>query len=148
MFALKRFLVSIIGAGALTVGGVAAAAPAPAQPVFQEGLVNVNVSGNVIQVPVAVALNLCDVNVAVLAEIQDAGGACEADASAGAQNGGNQGGGPVTQTGLVNVNVSGNTIQVPLAVAANICDVNVAVLAAIVDTAASCDAHAGSQANA
>jgi hypothetical protein len=32
------------------------------------------------------------------------------------------------QTGLVNVNVEGNTVQVPISVAANVCDVDVAVL--------------------
>jgi hypothetical protein len=32
------------------------------------------------------------------------------------------------QAGLVNVNVEGNTVQVPISVAANVCDVDVAVL--------------------
>ena len=145
---IKRFLVSTIGAGALTVGGVATAAPAPAEPVFQEGLVNVNIQDVTVQVPVAVALNLCDVNVAVLADVIDQAGSCDAVAESDAESHGNQGGGPVAQSGLVNVNVSGVIIQVPAAVAANICDVNVAVLAELVDSADSCDAHAGSQAGA
>lgn len=42
----------------------------------------------------------------------------------------------------------GNVIQVPVAVAANICDVNVAVLAEIADAGGTCDAQAGSQARA
>jgi hypothetical protein len=32
------------------------------------------------------------------------------------------------QTGLVNINVEGNTVQVPVSVAANVCGINVAVL--------------------
>jgi hypothetical protein len=34
------------------------------------------------------------------------------------------------QTGLVNVSVEGNTVQVPVSVAANVCGVSVAVLVA------------------
>jgi len=83
VFSIKRLLVSVIGAGALTVGGVAVATPAPAQPVFQEGLVNVNVQDVTVQVPAAVAANICDVNVGVIAEIVDTGGSC--DAHAGSQ---------------------------------------------------------------
>ena len=46
------------------------------------------------------------------------------------------------------MNVSGVTVQVPLAVAANICDVNVAVLVDLIDdAAASCDADASAVAH-
>lgn len=46
------------------------------------------------------------------------------------------------QRGLVNVNIGDVTIQLPIGVAANVCDVNAAVLAAaIVDTgSAECNA--------
>ena len=65
-------------------------------------------------------------------------------------------GGPVVTGGLVNVtivdaiDINRNTVQIPVAAAANVCDVNVAILlAAIEDTGtANCDARAGSRANA
>ena len=41
-----------------------AAAPAPAAN--QEGLVNVSVTDNTVQVPIGIAANVCDVTVAVL----------------------------------------------------------------------------------
>ena len=46
------------------------------------------------------------------------------------------------QRGLVNVNVEDNTIQVPIGIAANICDVNANVLAQQIaqDGSATCDA--------
>ncbi len=54
------------------------------------------------------------------------------------------------QTGLVNIDISGNTVQVPVAVAANICDVTVAVLVADLrdDGRADCDADADGTATA
>jgi hypothetical protein len=65
-------------------------------------------------------------------------------------------GGPVVTGGLVNVtivdavDINHNTVQLPIAVAANVCDVNIAVLVAELDDpgGATCDARAGSQANA
>jgi hypothetical protein len=126
----------------------AIAVPASAQQ--QEGLVNVNISDNVVQVPIGIAANVCDVNAAVLARIEDFGTQeCNADADAEAE-------GTVTppaegepvQEGLVNVNVSGNTVQVPVAAALNLCDVNIAVIAEIVDVPGEdCDAQAGASAN-
>ena len=102
------------------------AAPASAQ---QEGLVNVAITDNTVQVPVAVAANICDVDVNVLAsDIQDGSALCNADADsfATAARGGGGGGGP--QSGLINVDISDNTVQVPISVAANVCDLNVGVL--------------------
>ena len=69
------------------------AAPALAQPVFAGGLVNVTIIDAVdvedvtVQVPVAAAANICDVNAAVLiAQIEDTGSAeCEATATSRAQ---------------------------------------------------------------
>jgi hypothetical protein len=53
-----------------------------------------------------------------------------------------------TQSGLVNVNLSNVTVQVPIAAAVNICDVNAAVLAALSDVAgSSCAATANNHAN-
>jgi hypothetical protein len=39
---------------------------APATAARQNGLVNVNVEGNQVQVPIAAAANICDVNIAIL----------------------------------------------------------------------------------
>ena len=102
------------------------AAPASAQ---QEGLVNVAITDNTVQVPVAVAANVCDVDVNVLAsDIRDGSALCNADAdsTATAARGGGGGGGP--QSGLINIDISDNTVQVPISVAANVCDLNVGVL--------------------
>ena len=56
-------------------------------------------------------------------------------------------GGATRQDGLINVNLENNTIQIPIAAAANICDVTVAVLATaiLLDDATSCDARAGAE---
>jgi hypothetical protein len=49
------------------------------------------------------------------------------------------------QDGLVNVNLSNNTVQIPIAVAANVCDVDVLVLATeiLLNDATTCTAGAG-----
>jgi hypothetical protein len=129
---------------ALTVAlMLAMALPASAQP-QQEGLVNVNVSDVTVQLPIAVAANVCDVNVNVLAQqFRDGGAECESDATSDAviewpRDGRN---GP-TQEGLVNVNVSDVVVQAPIGIAANICDVNANVLAEQMrDGGAECDAE-------
>jgi hypothetical protein len=131
------------------VSCLAGASAASAQT-HQNGLVNLNLEDITVQVPIGVAANVCDVNVAILANLVDAGGTqpCTAlantDASAvtvGAPTG------TTTQNGLVNVNVSNVLVQVPIAAAVNICDVDAAVLAALTDVAgASCDATANSHA--
>jgi hypothetical protein len=125
-------------------------ASAASAQTHQNGLVNLNLENVTVQVPIGVAANVCDVNIAVLANLVDTGTTqpCTAlantDASAvtvGAPTG------TTTQNGLVNVNVSNVTIQVPIAAAVNICDVNAAVLAALSDVGgSSCDATANSSA--
>jgi hypothetical protein len=123
-----RFLVAMLAAFGMTA---LVAAPASAQQ--QEGLVNLAVTDVNVQVPVAVAANICDVNVGVLAELERQGGAaCEATATSlaspgkGDRDGNAYPGG--TQDGLVNVYIADVNVQVPIAVAANVCDVNVGVL--------------------
>jgi hypothetical protein len=127
-------------AAALTFG----AAEAGAAP-QQEGLVNVNVDDVIVQVPVAVAANVCDTTVAVLSRTADVGGVrCTADAGAGDTIAWNSGGGDGRQNGLVNVNVSDVILQVPISVAANLCDTTVAVLAQSLDVGPrTCTATAG-----
>jgi hypothetical protein len=96
----------------------------------------------IVQVPAAVAANVCDVNVAVLAEVADEAAACEATADSTATAGPNSNGPPTRQEGLVNVLIDDVLVQVPVAVAANVCDVNVAVLANVIDEAEACQANA------
>jgi hypothetical protein len=135
---------SLVAAAALTV----AASGAFAQG--QEGLVNLSVDDNTVQVPVDVAANVCDLDVNVLSS--DFAGtdktACEIDQETAAQNGidtGNNGNGNGNgngnndnasndgnngqQNGLVNLSLDGNTVQAPIGVAANVCDVDANVIA-------------------
>ena len=69
---IKRLPVTLVATAA--VFG-ALAAPAMAQN-RQEGLVNVAIEDVTVQLPIAVAANVCDLNVAILAEIADEGGTC------------------------------------------------------------------------
>jgi hypothetical protein len=96
----------------------------------QQGLVNVNVEDNTIQVPIAVAANICGVTVALLAQdIETASAMCEANAGATAERAGGGGGGGTTQSGLINLNIEDNVVQIPIGIAANVCGVTAAVLA-------------------
>lgn len=125
-----------------------AATVSPAAAANQNGLVNINVEDNIVQVPVAVAANVCNINVAVLVGLlADTGStSCTALAESGAmvtERPNNSG--STRQNGLINVNLENNTIQIPIAAAANICDVTVGVLvgAILEDDATQCDARAG-----
>jgi hypothetical protein len=140
MKSISRTLAGGVAALALTAGfgGVAGA-----DPVTQEGLVNVNLTDVTVQIPIALAANVCDVNVAVLvSELNDGSAPCEASADPTATVE-TEDGGPVTQRGLVNVNVTDLVIQAPIGIAANVCDVNVGVLIdRLHDGASPCDATA------
>jgi len=82
-----------------------------------------------------VAANICGVAVNVLATGLNSGAVdCTATSEAGADGQATRsGGGNTTQNGLVNVSLTDNTIQVPIAVAANICGVGVGILANVAD---------------
>jgi hypothetical protein len=141
---MRLFLVAVIALAA----SATFVAPASAQ---QEGLVNLAVTDVNVQVPIAVAANLCDVNVGVLAEQERAGGAqCDATADSLARGGPrdnepSQGG--TEQDGLINVLIDDVNVQVPIAVAANVCDLNVGVLARQLRMGgADCDADADADA--
>ena len=147
---MRKSFVSLMSAAMLAVVvlvmtvGSASAAPR------QNGLVNLNLSDNIVQIPIGIAANVCDVNAAVLAGIADNGEVnCNstAEALAGATLTDNDNtGGRTVQNGLVNVNIEDNVVQVPIAAAANICDVNIAILlGAILDNGpTTCTADAGS----
>jgi hypothetical protein len=115
------------GAGiAMTLG--VAAGPASSQ-ITQDGLVNVAADDVNVQVPIAIAANICGVAVGVLATAENLGDVeCTTEGVALASNEeGN--GGPVRQRGLVNVALTDVNVQVPVVVAANVCGVAVGVLA-------------------
>lgn len=139
-----RPIKALLAALAATAMLAALASPAAAQS-RQEGLVNVAVEDVIVQLPIAVAANVCDLNVAVLSEIADEAGTCTATADSAA-SAGPSGNGNVRQEGLVNVLVSDVVVQAPIALAANVCDVNVAVLARVLDDASACEAVAGAEA--
>jgi hypothetical protein len=131
-----------------TVVIVGFAGPAAGQNTTQTGLVNVSLANTTVQVPVSVAANICGVNVGVLSTIL-AGGptTCDATSSSGAVP--LTIGGPATtiQSGLVNVALTNTTVQVPIAAAANLCGVNVAILAVLESPgAAQCTATSHSNA--
>ncbi|MFL5952165.1 MAG: hypothetical protein ACJ74M_11235 [Gaiellaceae bacterium] len=127
-----------------------AGASAASAQTHQNGLVNLNLENVTVQVPIGVAANVCDVNVAILANLVDTDTAQQCTALANTAASAVTVGAPTgttTQNGLVNVNVSNVTIQVPIAAAVNICDVDAAVLAALSDVGgSSCDATANSSA--
>ena len=141
MLSYKRVAATALATCGLALGG---AMPASAQNV-QEGLVNVALEDVVVQAPIGIAANLCDLNVAVLAEVADQAGQCTATADSAA-SAGPSGNGNTRQEGLVNVLVQDVVVQVPIALAANICDVNVAVIADVTDDQAVCNADANSDA--
>ena len=136
----RRTLAGLALAPALAVG----LAASPASAAQQEGLVNVNITDVTVQVPIGVTLNVCDVTVGVLVgTIDDAAAPCNAAGGTIALESPDTGGGGGSQRGLINVNLQDVTAQVPIAIAANICDVNVAVLVnELIDDATTCQAGA------
>jgi hypothetical protein len=128
---------------ALALAGPVAAAPGGNQA--GDTLINVQISDVTIAVPVAVAANLCDINVNALAVQVDLGDTdCDATAESAASPGWNSGGGG-NQAGnsLVNVQITDVDVLVPIALAANLCDVNVNILARQLRAGdATCDASA------
>jgi hypothetical protein len=126
----KRLAGGLLGSLALSVALAGAVAAAPGGNKAGDTLVNVQVSNLAVLVPVAVAANLCDINVNILAAQADLGGAtCEADAESAASPGWNSGGGNQAGNSLINVQLDNVTVAVPIALALNICDLDVNVLA-------------------
>lgn len=95
----------------------------------QDGLVNVNVSNTTVQVPIALAAQVCpNVDVDLLTTEFDGSDeiACTISQKAAAENGiaadspgADQGSG--RQQGLVNINVDDTEVQVPIGIAAQVC---------------------------
>ena len=146
----KRLAGGLLGSLALSVALTGAVAAAPGGNQAGDSLVNVQVSDLTVLVPVALAANLCDINVNILAAQADLGDAtCTATAESQASPGwGNGGGGNQAGNSLINVQLDDVFVAVPIALALNICDLDVNVLAlqfAAGNT--TCDASAISTAN-
>ena len=106
-----------------------AASPASAQT-RQNGLVNVAVTNTTVQVPIGIAANICGVAANVLATAANLGDVdCTAEGVAVAEDEGGNGNGNVDQNGLINLAITNTTIQIPVALAANVCGLAVNVLA-------------------
>ena len=134
--------------GSLAAGALAIALVAPVSAANQAGnsLVNVQVSDTTIAVPIALAANLCDIDVNVLARQADVGPTtCTATSESVATPGGG-GGGNKAGDSLVNVQIDDLNVLLPIGIAANVCDVSANVLAAQLNLGeATCDAVATSQ---
>ena len=122
---------AIVATGAMCLGG---AGMAQAQT-NQSGLVNV--SATQVQVPIGIAANVCQVSANVLASASgNQLGNCDAVSQPTADQ---NHGGSTNQRGLVNISIS--DVQIPIGVAANVCQVSVNVLAlASGNQAGTCDA--------
>jgi hypothetical protein len=129
---------------ALVAAASALLAASGATAANQSGLVNVDVSNNTIQVPIGVAVNVCQVSANVLSQATSTSRAdCTALGDAQAFSTGTGGGGGTNQEGLINLAITDNTIQVPVAVAANLCEIAINVLAQDIQTGeANCTAVA------
>ena len=121
----RRMLVAAVSSSVIAVG--VSALPASAQTTQQSGLVNVALTGITVQDPVAVAADIYGVQANVIASNNFEGNTICTSASHSTAAGG--GGGNTSQQGLVNVALTGNTIQVPIGVAADVCGVQANVIA-------------------
>ena len=130
MLRAKKLVVLLV----VSVAALGMSSTAAAQHQSGDSLVNVQIGDITALVPIGVAANLCDINANVLAvQAREGGAECDATATSiatpGPGNGNGNGGGHQAGDSLVNVQIGDITIALPIALAANICDVNVNVLA-------------------
>jgi hypothetical protein len=111
--------------------------------------VNVFAEDTTVQIPIGVAANVCGVAANVLAQAANLGDVdCTAEGVAVAEDTDGGGGSSPRQNGLINVALIDTTVQVPVAVAANVCGVAVNVLSAALNTGTiDCEAIGGSSAS-
>ena len=143
----KRTSLAVVCAmAAMSLVGV----PAAQAQTTQEGLVNVSLENTTVQAPIGVAANICGVAVNLIASSTLTSPVdCDAEGVATASREPRGGGGPTNQSGLVNVAITDTTVQIPVAVAANVCGVSVNAVAQFVGTGpVNCDAFADSGADA
>jgi hypothetical protein len=129
---MKFRIMAGAAAGALALG-FAAGIPAAAEPnnADQTGLVNLALQDTDVQVPIGLAANICGVPVNVIATDTLTGPVnCDAEGVSTAERSDNGGTNNARQRGLVNVAVQDTTVQVPVAVAANVCGIPVNLIAA------------------
>ena len=127
MSVLRYGLTSVAVAGAVVAGSAVPAAAATTQT----GLVNVSATNTTVQVPVGIAANVCGVTANVLASATSTSPvSCTATGVAVAQSPGGSGG-STHQNGLVNLALTNTTVQLPVALAANVCGVTVNALATL-----------------
>jgi hypothetical protein len=149
MLKSRRFVATLFVTALL---GVGFAAPASAQHQAGDSLVNVQIGDITVLAPVAIAANLCDINVNVLAlQAREGGAECDATATSiarpGPGKGNGNGGGHQAGNSLVNVQIGDVLLKLPIALAANVCDVNVNILALqLREGGATCTADADSEA--
>src|SRR4051794_18180752 len=92
---------------ALAATSVLFAAGSASAATQQQGLVNVSITDVTVQAPISVALNVCDVTVAVLTNTLTEGPtSCTAQGGSIALVPASGGGSSTSQNGLVNVNLS------------------------------------------
>lgn len=122
-----------VAATTLALGlGFTGAAQAAPNNATQDGLVNLALQDTTVQVPIGIAANICGVAVNLLAASTLTGPVdCTAAGVTDAQRGGGDGANNARQSGLVNVAVQDTTVQVPVAVAANICGVTVNAISSL-----------------
>jgi hypothetical protein len=146
---MRRILVMTALALTLVLGAAQPASAQDSNRTRQQGLVNVAATDTTVQVPIGVAANVCGVAVNVLSRAANLGDVdCTADGVALAENDSDNGNNRTRQNGLINVALTDTTVQVPVAVAANVCGVAVNVLAAAGNFGdVSCDAFADSGAS-
>jgi hypothetical protein len=135
----------VVGATLAVVLMAGSVGTAGAQP-RQEGLVNVYAEDVNVQIPIAIAANICGVAVNLLVQdVQQGTVDCETEGVAVAQNDNDRNRQAPRQSGLVNVALVDVNVQVPVAVAANICGVAVNVLVSEVEQGSvDCEAFADS----
>src|SRR5205809_1739901 len=105
-----RVLLAVVATAAV---GVTVASPGSAAT--QNGLVNVAIVDNTVQIPIGIAANVCGVTVNVLASgILTGPTACDAVSGATATAAPKHNGNGANQSGLVNLYVANNTVQVPV----------------------------------
>lgn len=130
----KTLAGGLLGSLVLTLAMAGGVLAAPGGNQADDSLINIQVDDVTVLVPVAVAANLCDINVNLLAAQVDAGrttctATAESQASPGWNSGNGGNGGNRAGDTLINVQISDVLVAVPIALALNICDADVNVLA-------------------
>ncbi len=157
MFKRHKSRVVAVVSAVVSACAISMALALPAAADHNGGLVEIHLlNGTTVQVPIAVAANICGLNVeAFTADIMsgDQTADCDADADGKAvlvEGGKGKEGHHYHSGDLVEINLlNGNVIQVPITTAANICNVNVEAFTVDIksnDQMAKCEADADGKA--